>query len=347
MDVEKESFYAAPPFDYQPSIAEYLSTLKVTKNGVIADIMRLDKMGKIKLLDYPDGGLRLKLKNNDGLNQMDMMLWTFLEKKADKDRVVEIGLNELSNYAKFTVGHVIWECGKVLGFEYAPLFHGFSPSKHWWGYLALGFAVSMVMGFAIQFFMFPISAVFALLAHAMNSPVPNMLASLIALLVPFAIAFVIGKNKLAKSKLETKYLFGHIMSDMVRLYALMACLVIAVYLLPLIILPMVFTESTSGSMHITPADPQFGAYVWPVCISMFLIIAIWFVVYNTVLGKTAYFFLLWLFEPEGVSAQRRKWLEFKDFVIENSEIEKRPLKYYELWGEFYYYALSVGAMEKK
>ncbi len=40
---------------------------------------------------------------------------------------------------------------------------------------------------------------------------------------------------------------------------------------------------------------------------------------------------------------REKWREFATFIKEYSEIEKEPLKYHELWDEFYTYALVAGA----
>ncbi|MEM4598065.1 MAG: hypothetical protein QW400_00020 [Candidatus Diapherotrites archaeon] len=42
---------------------------------------------------------------------------------------------------------------------------------------------------------------------------------------------------------------------------------------------------------------------------------------------------------------RNAWLNFKDFVCKYSELEDKSLQYYELWGEFYYYALAVGAIK--
>lgn len=56
-------------------------------------------------------------------------------------------------------------------------------------------------------------------------------------------------------------------------------------------------------------------------------------------------FYTWLFEKKACEEHRREWLKFKKFVCDYSELENKPVKYYELWGEFYYYALAVGAIK--
>ena len=122
MGAEKESFYSAPPFDYEASVAEYLSTLKVTENGVIADIMRLDAQKKLEILDYPQGGLRIRLMKGEGLGKLDTQLWEFLKSKAGKDGIAEVGIKELSAYAERAMGSVVWESGAILGAGYQPAY---------------------------------------------------------------------------------------------------------------------------------------------------------------------------------------------------------------------------------
>ncbi|MCD6478600.1 MAG: hypothetical protein J7L44_01805, partial [Candidatus Diapherotrites archaeon] len=57
-------------------------------------------------------------------------------------------------------------------------------------------------------------------------------------------------------------------------------------------------------------------------------------------------FITWLFESKEISQHREQWLRFKTFVCNYSALEDKPLKYYELWDEFYYYALAVGAIKQ-
>jgi hypothetical protein len=53
----------------------------------------------------------------------------------------------------------------------------------------------------------------------------------------------------------------------------------------------------------------------------------------------------WLFEKKEASENRQAWLKFSAFVHKYSELQNKPLKHYGLWGEFYYYALAVGAIK--
>ena len=174
-----------------------------------------------------------------------------------------------------------------------------------------GLAVSMAVGFISQFAMFPLMFVSFAVSFLLGPFFSNVLMWLISLLLPFAIVFALSKNKLGKSRLETKYLFGHIMSEFARLYALMACLGMAIVLS--------LSIATQTSLDVSVRQAAGGL----ICISMPLLMLLMVVVYYPVLGKTAYFFLRWLSEPALASAHREKWLEFKDFIIINSEIEGR------------------------
>ena len=75
-------------------------------------------------------------------------------------------------------------------------------------------------------------------------------------------------------------------------------------------------------------------------------LAVVYFYYCSYFGKIAYKFFYWLFETGESAMHRRKWLSFKDFIISYSALIEKPLKYYELWGEFYYYALAVGVIKK-
>jgi uncharacterized membrane protein len=51
---------------------------------------------------------------------------------------------------------------------------------------------------------------------------------------------------------------------------------------------------------------------------------------------------LWFSSTDLSRVHRAKWQEFSRFVQDYSQISKQPLKYHELWGQFYTYALAVG-----
>ncbi len=76
-----------------------------------------------------------------------------------------------------------------------------------------------------------------------------------------------------------------------------------------------------------------------------LIWLIGWIVYYYFYGKLSFKYLSWLFEKRGAGEHRKEWLEFKNFIYKNSALQNKPLKYYEIWDEFYYYALAVGAIK--
>lgn len=77
---------------------------------------------------------------------------------------------------------------------------------------------------------------------------------------------------------------------------------------------------------------------------LFPFFVIWIYAYY-VYGKIFIDYVNWVFEKREASENRLNWLKFKAFIFKYSALEKKPLKYYELWDEFYYYALAVGAIK--
>jgi uncharacterized membrane protein len=47
------------------------------------------------------------------------------------------------------------------------------------------------------------------------------------------------------------------------------------------------------------------------------------------------------------SEHRGKWINFSKFIKDYSEIRNEPIKYHELWGPFYTYALAIGTVKQK
>jgi len=92
--VEGETFYTSPPYNYRPSIAEYLTQLNVTKKGFIADIMHLDYKGNIKIKSIKDDILQIKLIDNKDLNLTEVFIWNFLLSK-EKNKEINLDINQI------------------------------------------------------------------------------------------------------------------------------------------------------------------------------------------------------------------------------------------------------------
>ena len=87
---KKEKFYTEPPYSYRPSIAQYLTTMDVNRDGFIADILHLDRKKNINIERYEKGRLRMRLLTDRDLNDNEVFLWNFL-KERESQGVVEGG----------------------------------------------------------------------------------------------------------------------------------------------------------------------------------------------------------------------------------------------------------------
>jgi hypothetical protein len=324
-DVEKESFYTSPPYDYRPSIAEYLTTLKVTKNGIIADIMHLDRKKNLYIQEFQNGGLVIQLKNKEGLDYNELFLWDFLEKKAERG-IVSVKFRELKKLAGKYEQEVVSKASVKFGSR-------FKFPKSFFGLMVFGFIINLLWSFINAFISFFISFFMAILFISIK-PI-NLSKGYISYLSLFVIGglvlfivliqtlfvTIISLRKIYRSKIEKKYLFKQVISGIFKLqacYAIFAFAVISLFLL----------LGSGGS------------------IIVFLLYLFLFPFYFYFIGKLAASFLYWLFETKETEENRIRWLVFKDFIIDNSEIEKKELKYYRMWDAFYYYALAVGAIKK-
>ncbi len=329
MKIEEETFYLEPPFSYRPSIAEYLSTMKVTKNGLIADILHLDKKGNIEIEHYFDDGFAVLLRNKNGLNDNEVFLWEFLEKKAEGKRL-ELKFSELNRivgkYESLVIGKASTKFGSKVPFN---------PTKSRAGFIIFGIFASFILSFLTQFFYMPamiisfiLGAVFSAITGISLDLVSMALSYGISLLIPLYVVYQISKRKIKKSKIEKKFLMREIIFNLFKLYLLNYLLFFVIFF-PLALLTVLFV-------------------VFIALLPLFLIgYLIFFIFYMDRFGRIAYKFLCWLMENKETAEHRKKWLSFKEFVIEHSEIEESPIKYYELWDEFYYYALATGAMKNK
>ncbi len=332
-DIEKESFYTSPPYNYRPSIVEYLTIIKVTKNGIIADIMHLDRKRNLYIKEFLDDGLIIQLKDKKDLNDNELFLWDFLEKKS-KNKIVEIKFRDLNKIVGKYEGEVISKSSKKFGSRFK-----FYP-KRFWGFVIFGFLIQIIWSFInsmLNYVITPIIAILSLNSINLNNKsiyfiifVLGLILTIIVLIQTIIIAFISIK-KIYKSKIEKKYLFKEVILGLVKFQIIyvMFVAIVAVFLF--------IGAKIGGLFNINPASNIY------LVILLFLLFIPFYYYY---LGKVASRFLYWLFENKETEENRVRWLLFKDFIINNSEIEKKELKYYKMWDEFYYYALAVGAIKK-
>jgi len=330
-NLEKEKFFMEPPFSYRPSVAEYLSTFKVTKKGIIADILHLAKKGHLEIRQYFADGFELKLKNNTGLNYNEVFLWQCLEKnKSDgKARIFFSDLKKIEKqYETLVVENTASKFGSAFGFK----------PKSSIGFIAFGFITAMALSIITSIISAPFQMFMILFFVIPNIIVQAMglvLVFAILLAMPFLIIYFISSGKINRSAVEKKFLAKEIIRQIIKLQLLFyAFAILAV--LPILAIFFVMQTTVFIQMQLLAILLISGGIAY---------IAIQ-ALYYYCFGKIAYKFFYWLFETKESAEHRQKWLAFKEFIINYSELEEKPVKYYELWGEFYYYALAVGAIKK-
>ncbi|MBN1940626.1 MAG: DUF2207 domain-containing protein, partial [Candidatus Diapherotrites archaeon] len=145
----KEKYYTEPPFDYRPSLAEYLTRFKVSVNGIVADILHLEKKGNLEIKNYFEKGVEIALRNKKDLNDNEIFLWNYLEKQK-KNGIVKINFGDLKKiergYEKQVIGNSTHKFGTKLGFN---------PANTFGGFVIFGFLVSIALSIVTQFLSFP------------------------------------------------------------------------------------------------------------------------------------------------------------------------------------------------
>lgn len=322
------------PYDYAPSYAEWLSTFGLSLNGIVADLLYLDRMGLIEIENYFDGGLNLLLKDGKGRpapeNQL-LLLQNFLIQKSAGAKRLRLLYTDFKPLLPNYHDAVSEGAAEKFGSVRIPM-PGNSIVKN----ILFGLLANFIYGLLCMFMTFPFM-VLALPLGALLSfilPQASELLSLaamgVSLLMPLAGVFYLSRNKLKKSPLEAKYLTRTIVLNLAALQALNFAPFLALTILS----------------QLAPSHLPAGPYLTFIgCLSLILIVP-FTLFYYYYFGRLARQYLYWLFEGEQCAKHRRQWLEFKDYIIDYTEVEKRPPMHYELWGEFYYYALAVGAMKK-
>lgn len=157
------------------------------------------------------------------------------------------------------------------------------------------------------------------------------------MLIPALIVLFFSMRKISSDPVEKKFLMREILKQYLKLQAFVLGLY-AILFIGVAAIGMVFLTSFFGAGY----DANIAlSIVWICALAYFAGI----IYYYHIFGKIAYRFFFWLNENEKTAHERIKWLNFADFVVSHSEVEKKGLKYYELWGEFYYYTLAVGAIK--
>jgi hypothetical protein len=142
---------------------------------------------------------------------------------------------------------------------------------------------------------------------------------------------VFGIKKMSNEKQEVKFFF----KKFIYRYIKISIIYFLIFLIPLFFIITIGNDIDSSS---------FGQFLIYMPIFVFGFICVWIFVFYQ-FCKILYDYIYWLFETKEASENRRNWLSFKKFVIDNSEVEKAPLAHYKLWGPFYYYTLAVGGMK--
>jgi hypothetical protein len=89
MRAKEEEFYIEPPYNYRPSIVEYLTDMNVSEEAFFADLLHLDRKKNINIEKYEKDRLVIRLISNKDLTDSEVYLWDFL-KRFEKNSVVEL-----------------------------------------------------------------------------------------------------------------------------------------------------------------------------------------------------------------------------------------------------------------
>jgi len=318
--LKQESFYTSAPFSYSPSVAEYLTTLKISENGFIADIMHMDKKRKLNITQYLSDGFEIELINDTDIKGNERFIWNYLKSHSIENKA-KITHNEIKKIIKTYENEVL----KRMDIQFLQKIP-FNPKRTVIGYIIFGVLVSIFFGIITSFVSMPFMAIYFILTLMSTDPFVKMLITLVYYLViisiPLGVLLFLGLKKLSRSPIEKKYIFKEVIWKFLKLQIFTYGLILLLSLSALV-----------GTMFL-----QIAGFVILVYIGAY-------VIYYYYFGKIAYTYLAWLNEDGATEQNRQEWLKFKDFVIKNSEVEKKPYKYYELWEEFYYYTLAVGAIK--
>jgi len=85
--VKGESFYTSPPYNYRPSLVEYLTTGNVTSKGFISSIMHMYHKGNLKIKQFSKDSIIIKLLSSDNLDYDELIIWNYLTSLQQNNEV--------------------------------------------------------------------------------------------------------------------------------------------------------------------------------------------------------------------------------------------------------------------
>ncbi len=287
--------------------------MKLTHEGLIADIMRMDHLGFLSIEQYFPDRFLVKLKQ-EPTDIIDAYLYNFLKTMPAEGPYVRVRLADLDKYLSEHEGRVIAEATERFS---SPLFL-FNPSR----FGRLGFILFGLLSiFLLGFLSIPLN-ILSMFFTIFLGPYAILLSLAVYLSGPAIILLLISLHKLQSNPLQRKYLFNEILLSLLKLE------LINLFSSVLLLLPLAL-----------------AAVFLPLACLSAVPLFVFILYYYDRFGRICFKFFSWLLEPREAGEHRLAWLNFKDFVIVHSEVEKRPISHYELWGPFYYYALAVGAMQ--
>ncbi|MCX6802772.1 MAG: DUF2207 domain-containing protein [Candidatus Diapherotrites archaeon] len=321
-DLKSQEYFTEPPYPYRPSIAEYLTKMEVTRDGFIADILHLDKKKNINIEKYDKDSLVIKLVSDKDLNDTEVFLWNFL-KKLEKGGIAELNPKKIQHTT-------LW-------------FYSFLVRNKTVDKFSSGIKLSFGKGWGL-------SGESAFVPVALTTIIIGFFFGLLTLwLWPLFVLF--GLVRVARAPSETRNLLRKFIwrYTVVLFKSLAFFVIVGLSVFPVIVLPFNYFVMDLG---ISLLDTGSLFLVLPSLLLLFLDVAVFFLSMFLLFSYPCYHYgavfvdyLNWVFEKKEASENRLAWLKFKAFVCKYSELEKKPLKHYELWGEFYYYALAVGAIK--
>jgi len=301
---QNENFFIEPPFSYRPSVAQFLSRLKVDRSAFIADILHLDHKKNLNIERYEEDCLTIRLLTTRDLDYAEKFVWDYLWKKSDNG-IVKFNPKKISRFA-------LMHFSLLVRMKTAEKLNSFGGLRIMRVEMSNKFYIMQIIGTAVfGFFALALSWFFGFLFIA------------------------IGLRKFSNAKSEIRTFFKHFWWRYIKLNLLVYALFLP-FLASISFVFLLFSLSTNVSFLLV-ALIQLGFLVLFFPLMLFILYSY---------GRFSADYLGWLFENPKAAEHRAKWLEFKAFLFDYSELENKPLKYYETWGKFYYYALAVGAIKK-
>jgi hypothetical protein len=220
--IKNESYFTSPPYNYDPSIAEYLSTFNVTKNGFLADIMHMDHNKNIKITEFKEDYLLLKLIDPKDLDENEIIIWDYL-KSLESNKEIKLYIKKIPKriLKEFWIS-VMFRATSSLGRDYVKQFNR-TPEKNK-NYLGV-VGTRILLG--ILFTIFNFYGILTL------------------------ISLIMGLKKISKEKQEIKFFFKKFLWRYIKVSILYIILFIIIIIL-VISIPTILKSEYGTILRFTP-----------------------------------------------------------------------------------------------